>query len=97
MLEGKSVGLIIFMVLNVLGVGFLLYVLVQFWKEEHKSKSGTSRASALSVLSAEPGVFVVTAPIASGPPRENARLVRFPVRGESGQRRGDEAVRHAIR
>jgi hypothetical protein len=97
MLEGKSIALIIFTALNALGVGFLLYVLVQFWKEEHKSKEARRRASQLSVHGAEPGVIVVTAPVPSRTPRQDTRLIRFPVRGETGQRRGDETVRHAIR
>jgi hypothetical protein len=97
MLEGKSFGLLIFMALNVLGVAFLLYVLAQFSKEKHKSKTGKSHASKPSVYGAEPRVFVVAAPIASGTSRENTSLTRFPVRGESGQRPVDQAVRHAMR
>jgi hypothetical protein len=97
MLEGKSISLLIFTALNALGVGFLLYVLVQFWKEAHKSNRGTTRASEPSAHGVAQGVFVVSAPIAAGTRHEDGRLIRFPVRAEGRQRRGDETVRRAIR
>src|SRR5712671_5579494 len=88
MYEVKSVGLIIFMTLSALGVGFLLYALVHFWEEAHKSKKATSRGSELSVREVAQSVFVVSAPVAAGTRLENDRLIRFPVRGESRQQRG---------
>ena len=97
MYEGKSVGLIIFMTLNALGVGFLLYALVHFWEEARKSKRAASRGSELSAHGAAQSIFVASAPVAARTRGEDDRLIRFPVRGESRQQRGVKAVRHAIR
>ena len=97
MLEGKSISLLIFTTLNALGVGFLLYVLVQFWKEAHKSNRAKSRPNELSVHLVEQGVSLLSSPLAEKTRRENGRLIRFPVRAKGRQRRGDETVRHAVR
>jgi hypothetical protein len=97
MLDEKSIGLLIFTMLNALGVGFLLYALVHFWEEAHKSKRATSRRSELSAHGVAQSIFVVSAPVAAGTRIENDRVIRFPVRGESTQQRGNQAVRHAIR
>jgi hypothetical protein len=97
MIEGKSIGLVIFTVLNVLGVGFLLYVLVQFWKEGHRSKGVSRPPGQLSVYGQEQRNYVVNATIAAQQPRVDGRLIRFPVREQRGPLRGDETVKHAVR
>jgi len=97
MLEGKSIGLIIFTVLNALGLAFLLYALVHFWNEGHRSKGAVRHASEVSVYGAEPRVFVVSAPLPGETSREDACLIQFPIRGKMGQPPGDEAVKHAVR
>jgi hypothetical protein len=89
MLEGKSIGLIIFTVINALGVAFLLYVLVKFWNEGHKSKGSARPTSELSVYGVEPRVFVVSAPLTPESCREDGRVIQFPVRGGDGEQHGD--------
>jgi hypothetical protein len=81
MLGTKSMALVIFTALNALGVGFLLYVLAQFWKEGHKSGGTICARSKISVNSAGPLVVVVTTPITAETRSENGRVIRFPVRG----------------
>jgi hypothetical protein len=97
MLEARSISLIIFTALNALGIGFLLYVLVQFWKEGHKSTGVNHLGSHLSGYGAGPRVFAVTAPVTPESRREDGRVIRFPVRGMSEQQRCDETIKHAIR
>jgi hypothetical protein len=36
--EGDPIAMKIFLLLNGMGVLFLVYVLIQFWKEEHRTK-----------------------------------------------------------
>jgi hypothetical protein len=97
MLGEKSIGLIIFMVLNGLGVVFLLYVLVQFWQEGHKSMRATRPTTEPSARGPESRVVAMTASMTVEIPRENGLLIRFPIQEESGHRCGDEKVKHAIR
>jgi hypothetical protein len=97
MLEGKSIGLIIFTLLNGLGLAFLLYALVHFWNEGQRSKGPVRHASEISVYGAEPRVFVVSAPLPAETGRENSHLIQFPIRGKIVHPRGDEAVKHAVR
>ena len=62
--EGGSVAILIFTGLNALGVVFLLYVLVQFWKEGCRStKPGTGDRAIKFSLKNRPTVIVVTHPI----------------------------------
>jgi len=89
MMEGKSIGLFIFTVLNALGVAFLLYVLVQFWNEGHRSEGANRRVRRLSAYGARPKVVIVTAPITSEALHEDGRVVRFPVRVRNEQQHGD--------
>jgi hypothetical protein len=97
MLEAKGMALIIFTVLNILGVGFLLYVLANFWKEGHKP-TGTIRAGRMmSMYDAGHKVVVARVPIGVEARRENDRLIRFPIPGGHGQQHGDRTVRSAIR
>jgi len=62
--EEVQIAMMIFAVLNGLGVVFLVYVLVQFWKEGHRRmKPATSgRVIELSVKDG-PTVLVVTHPV----------------------------------
>jgi hypothetical protein len=89
MLETKGIALMIFTVLNVLGVGFLLYVLVQFWKEGHKSGEANRLRSRLSGYGVKPRVFVVSLPLTPESRLEDGRVIQFPVRGGDGQQHGD--------
>jgi hypothetical protein len=97
MLEGKGIALIMFTALNGLGVVFLLYVLVQFWKEGQMSKRARRQGSQHSMHRGLPRDFVVNASLAAQTRRQNGRLIPFPVRGPSGQQCGDEAMKHAVR
>src|SRR5712692_9390208 len=59
--EGGPVAILVFTVLNGLGVVFLLYVLVQFWKEGHGSKKPGTRDQVTEFsLKKKPTVIVVT-------------------------------------
>jgi hypothetical protein len=89
MLEGKSLGLVVFTMLNAMGVAFLLYVLVHFWNEGHKSKEATRPESELSVYGIEAKVFVVSSPMATETGRQNGRLIPFPIPEGSGQHYGN--------
>jgi hypothetical protein len=79
MLATKGMALMVFTVLNVLGVGFLLYVFAQFWKEGHQSASTIRARRRMSGYGIRPKVVVVTLPITAEARRENGRVVRFPV------------------
>ena len=60
-------AMLLFTGLNGLGVVFLLYVLVQFWKEGHRSnKPGTRDRVVEFSLENRPTVIVVTHPISGG-------------------------------
>jgi len=82
-------SLIIFTALNVAGVGFFLYVFVNFWKEGHKSKGAARSAADRSGLKPISQAVVVCAPMAVTPRRENSRLIKFPIRAGSSQLHGD--------
>jgi hypothetical protein len=98
MLETKGMALMIFTALNALGVGFLLYVLAQFWIEGHKSRSAIRARIRVSVNSAWPQVVVVTTPITAETRPADVRVIRFPVRaGDNLQGRTREASRSAVR
>ena len=57
-------AMLLFTALNGMGVVFLLYVLVQFWKEGHRSKNGGTRQCAIEFAEENrPEVIVVTRPI----------------------------------
>jgi hypothetical protein len=86
MQETKGMALMIFTVLNVLGVGFLLYVLAQFWKEGHKSTDTIRARNRMSAYNARPQVVVVTAPINVEARRQDGRVIHFSVRNGSGRR-----------
>jgi hypothetical protein len=60
-------AMMLFTGLNGLGVVFLLYVLVQFWKEGHRSKNGGARQYAIEFSEENrPEVVVVTHRISGG-------------------------------
>ena len=57
-------AMLIFTVLNGMGVAFLLYVLVNFWKEGKRAKHPAARSyRSLSLDSAKSEVFVATRPL----------------------------------
>ena len=57
----------IFLLLNGVGVLFLVYVLIQFWKEEHRTKCGVVRCRATHVpYQNRAKIVVVTRPITLG-------------------------------
>ena len=59
--------IILFTVLNGLGVIFLVYVLVQFWKEGHRPMKPATRDKAVEFpVKDSPTVLVVTHPISGG-------------------------------
>ena len=89
MLEAKEMALMIFTMLNVTAVGFLLYVLVHFWKEGHKSGVTMRAGRIMSGYGDRPTVVVVTAPITCEACREDDGVIQFPVRSGSGQQHGD--------
>jgi hypothetical protein len=82
-------SLIIFTALNVAGIGFFLYVLVNFWKEGHKSRGGARSAADQSGLKPVSQVVVVCAPMAASPRRDYNRLIKFPVRAGNRQQPGN--------
>jgi len=60
-------AIMLFTLLNGLGVVFLVYVLVQFWKEGHRSKQSEARERVIEFsLERKPTVVVVTRPISGG-------------------------------
>jgi hypothetical protein len=60
-------AMLLFTGLNGVGVVFLVYVLVQFWKEEHRAnKPGTSDHLIKFSQENRPTVIVVTRPISGG-------------------------------
>ena len=85
-------SLIIFTALNVAGVGFLLYVLVHFWRDGHKTRGAARFAADRSSLKPISQVVVVCAPMAVTPHRETSRLIKFPVRAGNRQQPGDESA-----
>ena len=57
-------AMLLFTLLNGLGVVFLVYVLIQFWKEGHKPIEQAARDHAIECsLKIKPTVVVVTQPI----------------------------------
>ncbi len=82
-------SLVIFTALNVAGIGFFVYVFVNFWKEGHKTRGAASFAADRSGLKPISQVVVVCAPMAATPRGENNRLIKFPVRSGSRQQPGD--------
>jgi len=59
-------AVIVFTVLNGLGVIFLLYVLVQFWKEQHRPMKPVRGGQVIELsLKSKPTVLVVTHPIST--------------------------------
>lgn len=78
--------LILFTAINGAGVVFLLYVLVQFWKEGHKSSNAGSRGyGAFSRGSNGPEVFLLRySPMPEGA-GTGSPLIHFPTRREGTQ------------
>jgi len=72
-------AMIIFTVLNGLGVVFLLYVLVNFWKEGKRARHPAARSYRyLSVDSTKPEVFIATCPLTFETDRPTERrVIRF--------------------
>ena len=56
----------IFLLLNGVGVVFLVYVLVQFWKEEHRTKCRGRAARCRVPYQNRAKIVVVTRPITLG-------------------------------
>ena len=80
-------ALVLFTGLNGLGVAFLLYVLVQFWKEEHRPKKPAMRGNVIKFSTENrPTVFVVTRPIYGG-----LRVEPTPAAGKMDLGRGGNA------
>ena len=73
--------IILFTAINGAGVVFLLYVLVQFWKEGHKaSKTGSRRHGTFSRGANAPEVFILRySPMPEGG-GTGAPLIHFPIR-----------------
>ena len=57
-------AMMLFTLLNGLGVGFLVYVLAQFWKEGHRSNQPAAKDRVIKFsVKDKPTVVVVTRPI----------------------------------
>jgi hypothetical protein len=71
----------IFLVLNGIAVVFLLYVLVNFWKEGRRTAHGGVSSHPLqSMRGNNPEVFIVTGPLEVAARRPGkTSLIRFPV------------------
>jgi hypothetical protein len=84
-----------FLVLNAMGVVFLLYVLVNFWKEGRRTTQGDVRSYRLQSLhGSKPEVFVATRPLGFEAGRPGKRsLIRFPA--PEGRPQGDQVGREA--
>jgi hypothetical protein len=78
--------IILLTAINGAGVVFLLYVLVQFWKEGHRaSKTGFRRHGAFSRGSNAPEVFLLRySPMPEGT-GTGTPLIHFPTRREGTQ------------
>jgi hypothetical protein len=60
-------AMMLFTALNGMGVGFLVYVLAQFWKEGHQPKQPDARERLIEFsVERKPTVVVVTHPISGG-------------------------------
>jgi hypothetical protein len=60
-------AVMLFTALNGLGVVFLLYVLVQFWKEEHRPMKPARGGQVIELsVKSKPTVLVVTHPVSGG-------------------------------
>jgi len=89
MMETRGLGLMIFMGINAAAVGFLLYVLVQFWREGHKLDRPDRLRSRMSAYGAGPEVIVAISPKGAEARRQTDRLIQFPVRAGNGQQHGE--------
>jgi hypothetical protein len=89
MMETRGLGLMIFMGLNVAAVCFLLYVFVQFWREEHKSDRPDRLRSRMSAYGAGPEVIVALSPVAPQTRVQDGRMIQFPVRSANGRGIGE--------
>jgi hypothetical protein len=77
----------IFLILNVLSIGFLVYVLAQFWREGRRARSG---AEPVVVFSRrwDPNAIVMTHPISfRAPNATKARVLEMPARKRAGSPR----------
>jgi hypothetical protein len=64
--EGGQMAMMLFTLLNGLAVVFLVYVLVQFWKEGHRSEQPDARDRVIEfAVERKPTVVVVTRPISA--------------------------------
>jgi hypothetical protein len=70
-----------FLVLNGIAVVFVLYVLVNFWKEGRRTARGGVRSHQLqSMRGSNPELFIVTGPLEVAARRhDKTSLIRFPV------------------
>src|SRR6202022_2181524 len=71
----------IFLVLNGMAVAFMLYVLVNFWKEGRQTTHGEDRSNRRQSLhGSKPEVFVATRPLGLGAGRPSKHsVIRFPI------------------
>ena len=82
----------IFLVLNGMAVAFMLYVLVNFWKEGKQTTHGEVGSYRLQSLhGSKPEVFVATRPLGleAGRPRKHS-LIRLPI--PKGRPQEDQVV-----
>jgi hypothetical protein len=84
----------IFLVLNGIGVGFMLYVFVNFWREGRQMRRSALRSNRLSAqFGNTQQVFVVTRAMGSGTEKpDTSSVVHFPSterRTNAGREKGD--------
>ena len=89
MLQAKSLGLIIFTLLNAFGVCFLLYVLAHFWKEGHQSANGLHPRARVSAYGARSKVLLMTGAVTAEMRPETLRVIELPIRDGAEQPQGD--------
>ena len=84
----------IFLVLNGMALVFMLYVLVNFWREGTRTaRSGGGTYRLQSPYGRKSGVFVVTRPleVAAGRP-DNITAIRFPAAKERAEMVGAKSA-----
>lgn len=72
----------IFLLLNSMGVVFMLYVLVQFWREGRRASRGAGECRMVALYRDMPEVFIMTRPVSriSRSERDRASVIPLPVR-----------------
>jgi hypothetical protein len=89
-------AMLIFTVLNGMGVAFLLYVLVNFWKEGKRAKHPAARSyRSLSLDSAKSEVFVATRPLTFETDRSTEHpVIRF--HAQKGRPQEKQVARNSV-